>query len=204
MDWERQPGHMLPLSIKLFLLLRWPACCHPRWSWTAQEWEAPSVEKHRRGMFSCTVNSDPPKIQNQTSKERSQILRLCRVPGRSSRSSWRWRSRISKNRCSGTRGNHPFCWWRLWGPSPWPGQVDQCRNEQRSMLPSGWFCYWQGTTAGNIGDTHLDLHILTVDDFYNADDVVKHQAHFLTVVWEKRAQLKDSHRADHQSLNFIS
>lgn len=34
----------------------------------------------------------------------------------------------------------------------------------------------------NVGHTHLDLHILTVDDFYNADDVVKHQAHFLTVV----------------------
>lgn len=31
--------------------------------------------------------------------------------------------------------------------------------------------------------THLDLDILAVDDLYDADDIVKHQAHFLTVVW---------------------
>lgn len=37
-------------------------------------------------------------------------------------------------------------------------------------------------TRSHSGDTHLDLHILTVDDFYDAHDVVKHQAHFLTVV----------------------
>lgn len=132
MDWERQPGHMLPLSIKRSLLLWWPAFCHPKQSWTAREWGAPSVEKHGRGRFSCTVNSDPQKSQTQTSKERSQILRLCRVPGRSSRSSWRWWSRSSKNRCSGTRGNHPSCWWRLWGPSQWPEQVERCSRQAES------------------------------------------------------------------------
>lgn len=31
--------------------------------------------------------------------------------------------------------------------------------------------------------THLDLDILAVDDLYDANDVIEHQPHFLTVVW---------------------
>lgn len=30
--------------------------------------------------------------------------------------------------------------------------------------------------------THLDLNVLAVDDLYDAHDVIKHQATFLTVV----------------------
>lgn len=30
--------------------------------------------------------------------------------------------------------------------------------------------------------THLNLDVLAVNDLYDADDIVEHQAHFLTVV----------------------
>lgn len=49
------------------------------------------------------------------------------------------------------------------------------------------FCYYTARC------THLDLDVLAVDDLYDAHDVIKHQAHFLTVVWwrETNAYLED-------------
>lgn len=50
---------------------------------------------------------------------------------------------------------------------------------------------------------HLDLDVPTVDDLYDAHNVVKHQTHFLTTIYKRRRQKTVSHQDHKRDTQFV-